>query len=184
MIKRLWILPCALLAIPALCAGQTYSPNPFPRRASASSTKSANTAPKPAAPSPKIVYAELTIGELIAEDANRWSDKMSAHAAVSGFITQVAKGTDGDTDVRICENPKIEGMDRTRCIVAKCISRLPCDLPPVGRPVTVKGITRYDAKVGTHWWEIHPVEEIENVGPGLNSRQTPAQRMTDALSEN
>jgi hypothetical protein len=25
----------------------------------------------------------------------------------------------------------------------------------------VKGITRYDAQVGTHWWEIHPVEEIE-----------------------
>jgi len=161
MIKHLWILPCALLAIPALCAGQNVQPKPVSKKSSTTSAKSANTAPKPADPSAKIVYAELTIGELIAEDANRWSDKMSAHAAVSGFVTQIAKGSDGDMDIRICENPKIEGMDRTRCIVAKCISRLPCDLPPVGKPITVKGITRYDAKVGTHWWEIHPVEEIE-----------------------
>ena len=161
MRKQLWILSCAMLAIPVLCAGQNPQPKPVSKKSSSSTAKSATTTPKPANPSTKIVYAELTIGELIAEDANRWSDKMSAHAAVSGFVTQVAKGPDGDTDVRICENPKIEGMDRTRCIVAKCISRLPCDLPPVGKPITVKGITRYDAKVGTHWWEIHPVEEIE-----------------------
>ena len=161
MRKHLWILLCALLAIPLLAAGQDVQPKPVSRKSSTAPAKPISSPAKPAAPSAKIVYAELTIGELIAEDANRWSDKMSAHAAVSGFITQVAKGNDGDTDVRICENPKIEGMDRARCIVAKCISRLPCDLPPVGRPVTVKGITRYDAKVGTHWWEIHPVEEIE-----------------------
>jgi len=161
MSKHLWILPCALLAIPVLCAGQTVHTKPVSKKSSTSTAKSTNAPAKPADPSTKIVYAELTITELIAEDANRWSDKMSAHAAVSGFITQVAKGSDGETDVRICENPKIEGMDRTRCIVAKCISRMPCDLPPVGKPVTVKGITRYDAKVGTHWWEIHPVEEIE-----------------------
>jgi len=161
MKKHLWILPCALLAIPVVCAGQTPQPKSVSKKSSTSPAKSANSPAQPVGPSAKITYAELTITELIAEDANRWSDKMSAHAAVSGFITQVAKGSDGDTDVRICENPKIEGMDRARCIVAKCISRLPCDLPPVGRPITVKGITRYDAKVGTHWWEIHPVEEVE-----------------------
>jgi hypothetical protein len=103
----------------------------------------------------------MTIGELVSEDANRWSDKMASRAAVGGFVTQVVKGDDGDTDIRICENPKIEGMDRGRCIVAKCIPKLPCDVPPVGHPITVKGITRYDAKVGSHYWEIHPVEEVE-----------------------
>ena len=161
MTKTLWILPCALLAIPVLSAGQTVQPKPVSKKSSNSSAKSTSPAPKPAEQSGKITYAEMTITELIAEDANRWSEKMSAHAAVGGFVTQVAKGSDGDTDIRICENPKIEGMDRARCIVAKCISRLPCDLPPVGKPITVKGITRYDAKVGTHWWEIHPVEEVE-----------------------
>jgi hypothetical protein len=167
MIKYVWILPCALLAIPVLCDGQDVQPKPVSKKSSTSSaksstsTKSANSAPKPVEPSAKSTYAELTIGELIAEDANRWSDKMSSHAAVGGFVTQVAKGSDGDTDIRICENPKIEGMDRARCIVAKCIPKIPCDVPQVGKPITVKGITRYDAKVGTHWWEIHPVEEIE-----------------------
>jgi hypothetical protein len=167
MIKYLWMLPCALLAIPVLCAGQGVQPKPVPKKSSTSSPKSAksanpaNTPPKPVEQPAKSVYAELSIGELIAEDPSRWSDKMSAHAAVGGFVTQVTKGDDGDTDIRICENPKIEGMDRARCIVAKCIPKIPCDVPQVGKPITVKGITRYDAKVGTHWWEIHPVEEIE-----------------------
>jgi hypothetical protein len=164
MRKRLCILSCALLAIPVLRAGQDVQPKPVSKKSptsSAKSAKSTNSAPKPVQQSAKSAYAELTISELIAEDPSRWSDKMSEHAAVSGFITQVAKGNDGDTEIRICENPKIEGMDRARCVVAKCIPKIPCDLPQVGKPITVKGITRYDAKVGTHWWEIHPVEEIE-----------------------
>jgi hypothetical protein len=161
MKKSLWILLCAWVAIPVLCAGQTVQPKPVSKKSSSSSAKPAGSASKAGDASAKIVYAELSIGELIAEDANRWSDKMSAHAAVSGFVTQVTKENDGDTTIRICENPKIDGMDRARCIVAKCIAKIPCELPPVGRPITVKGITRYDAKVGTHWWEIHPVEEIE-----------------------
>jgi hypothetical protein len=167
MTKFRWLLPCAFLAVPSLCAAQDVQPKPVSKKtstSSAKSTKSATPAPKPADPpvkSAKSIYAELTITELIAEDANRWSDKMSSHAAIGGFVTQVAKGSDGDTAIRICENPKIDGMDRARCIVAKCIPKIPCDVPQVGKPVTVKGITRYDAQVGTHWWEIHPVEEIE-----------------------
>jgi hypothetical protein len=161
MKKSLWILLCAWLVIPVVCAGQTVQPKPVSKKSSSAPAKAAGSASKAADASAKIVYAELSIGELIAEDANRWSDKMSAHAAVSGFVTQVTKENDGDTTIRICENPKIDGMDRARCIVAKCIAKIPCEVPPAGRPITVKGITRYDAKVGTHWWEIHPVEEIE-----------------------
>lgn len=161
MKKNLWIPLCAWLVIPVLCAGQNVQPKPVSKKSSSSPAKPAGTASKAADQSSKIVYAELSIGELIAEDANRWSDKMSAHAAVSGFVTQVTKENSGDTNIRICENPKIEGMDRARCIVAKCIAKIPCEVPQAGKPITVKGITRYDAKVGTHWWEIHPVEEIE-----------------------
>jgi hypothetical protein len=157
----LLILTGTLLALPALCAGQGVQPKSASKKTSTSSAKSASAAVKPVEQPPKNLYAELTIGELIGEDANRWSDKMSSRAAVGGFITQVSKGEDGDTDIRICENPKVEGMDRARCIVAKCIPKIPCEVPQVGRPITVKGITQYDAKVGAHWWEIHPVEEIE-----------------------
>jgi hypothetical protein len=155
------ILSGALLAIPTLCVAQGVQPKPISKKSITPSAKPGTSAAKPVEQSSKTIFAELTIGELIAEDANRWSDKMATRAAVGGFVTQVAKANDGDTDIRICENPKIEGMDRARCIVAKCIPKIPCDVPQVGKPVTVKGITRYDAKVGTHWWEIHPVEEIE-----------------------
>jgi hypothetical protein len=159
--KGYLVILSAVLVLPALCLGQSVQPKPTSKKSSTPSTKPANSAPKSAEPPSKSIYAELTIGELIAEDPNRWSDKMASHVAVGGFVTQVAKGDDGDTQIRICENPKIEGMDRARCVVAKCIPKIPCDLPRVGKPITVKGITRYDAKVGTHWWEIHPVEEVE-----------------------
>ncbi|HUN62313.1 MAG TPA: hypothetical protein VMU53_09995 [Candidatus Sulfotelmatobacter sp.] len=151
------ILSGTLLAFPVVCTAQSVQP----ARSKKTVTKAAAPAAKPVEPAAKPVYAELTISELVGEDANRWSDKMSSRAAIGGFITQISKSEEGDTDVRICENPKIEGMDRARCIVAKCIPKLPCDLPQLGHPVTVKGITRYDAKVGTHWWEIQPIEEVE-----------------------
>jgi hypothetical protein len=85
---------------------------------------------------------------------------MATHVAVGGFVTSV-KAQDGDIDIRICESPKVEGMDRARCILAKCIPKLPFEVPQIGKPIAVKGITRYDAKAGAHWWEIHPVELIE-----------------------
>jgi len=161
MKRPISILAGALLALPVLCAGQSAQPKAVSKKSTVPPTKSATPPPKPVEQTSKSTYAELTIGELVSEDANRWSDKMATRAAVGGFVTQVTKGDDGDTDIRICENPKIEGMDRAHCIVAKCIPKLPCDVPQVGKPVTVKGITRYDAKVGNHWWEIHPIEQIE-----------------------
>lgn len=152
------IASTTLLAFPVFSAAQSAPPKSTAKKVA---TKSTAPATKAADPPLKNLYAELTISELVAEDANRWSDKMSARVALGGFVTQIAKADDGDTDIRICENPKIEGMDRGRCVIAKCIPKLPCDAPQVGRPITVKGITRYDAKVGTHWWEIQPIEEIE-----------------------
>lgn len=145
-----------LLTFPALCVAQSTKPK--------SSTKktSTTTSPTPVKPAePKRAYADLSIGELVAEDPNRWSEKMSSHAALSGFVTDVTKRDDGDVTIRICENPRIDGMDRARCVIAQCIPKIPCDAPKIGKPITVDGITRYDAKVGSHWWEINPVEQIE-----------------------
>ena len=134
MRRSLVILSGALLSVGALAAArQSTQPKPVAKKSSASSTKAATPA-KPVDQSSRPIYAELTITELIAEDANRWSDKMDTRAAISGFVTQVAKGDDGDTEIRICENPKIDGMDRAHCVVAKCIPKLPCDVPRVGKP--------------------------------------------------
>jgi hypothetical protein len=161
MKSSLAILFVALLALPAWCAAQQVQPKPVSKKSPASPAKSTTSTVKPVEQSSKVVYAELTIGELVAEDATRWSDKMASRVAIGGFVTQITKGEDGDTDIRVCENPKIDSMDRARCIVAKCIPKLPCDVPQIGKPITVKGITRYDAKIGNHWWEIHPIEQIE-----------------------
>src|SRR5262245_15675123 len=117
MERHLAIVWGALLVFPLMSAAQTPQPKTVSKKPSGSSAKATgssakatvSTANKPVLAKP--AYAELTIGELIAEDANRWSDKMSTRAAVGGFVTQVAKGDDGDTDIRICENPKVEGMD-------------------------------------------------------------------------
>jgi hypothetical protein len=161
MRKSLTYLAVVLLAFPTLSAGQTAKQKPASSKSPIPAAKPATPPAKPAEQPPKRAYVELSIGELIGEDANRWTDKMAAHASVGGFVTQVTKRDDGDTDIRICENPRVEGMDRARCIMSKCIPKIPCDVPQVGKPITVKGITRYEAKVGTHWWEINPVEQIE-----------------------
>src|SRR5271156_4615912 len=147
-----------LLAFPALCVAQTTT-KPKSTAKKTSATTSTTTPVKPA--EPKRAYADLSIGELVSEDPNRWTEKMASHAALSGFVTEVTKRDDGDTTIRICENPRIDGMDRARCVMAQCIPKIPCDTPKVGKPITVNGITRYDAKVGSHWWEINPVEQIE-----------------------
>jgi len=160
MKKSSALLSVAFLAICSSAFAQSPQPKPVAKKSS-SAAKPALAPAKPVEQAPKNIYPELTITELIAEDANRWSDKMDTRAAVSGFVTQVDKTPDGDTAIRICENPKIDGMDRNRCVIAKCIPKIPCDVPHVGKPITVKGITQYDAKVGAHWWEIHPIEEIE-----------------------
>ena len=153
----------ALLVLPVLWARQTQQQKAAPRKRPdlSSPSKSADFSVKPDEQSSKRVYAELTIGELSGQDPNRWTEDMATHAAVSGFVTLATKTEDGDVNIRICENPKVEGMDRARCVAAKCIPKLPCEAPQIGKPITVKGITRYDAAVGNHWWEINPVEQMD-----------------------
>jgi hypothetical protein len=161
MQKSSVILFVVLLAFPGLLPGQTPQQKPTTRKSSTAAAKSATPPVKPAEQPLKRPYADLSIGELVSEDPNRWTDRMATHAAVGGFVTQVTKRDDGDVSIRICENPRIDGMDRAHCVMAQCIPKIPCDPPQVGKPITVKGVTRYDAKVGNHWWEINPVEQID-----------------------
>ena len=161
MIQSLALSSVVLLFVCCHASAQSTQPKPVSKKTTTAKNTAAKTVANPVEQPAKPLYPEFTITELIAEDANRWSDRMDTRASVSGFVTQVDKTPDGDTAIRICENPKIEGMDRARCVIAKCIPKIPCDLPHAGKPITVKGVTQYDAKVGAHWWEIHPIEEIE-----------------------
>ena len=163
------LLAMLLLLSPALVLGQgqekTKGKAEAPAQETSEQTKATTTkhgkARKNHGQSSHRVYAVLTISELVGEDPNRWTEKMRTHVAVSGFVTHAGRGETSDIDIRICDNPKVESMDRAHCIMAKCIPKLPCEVPRIGRPITVRGISRYDAGIGHHWWEIHPVEQIE-----------------------
>ncbi len=163
------LLAILLLLSPAIVLGQgkekTKGQAEAPAQQTSDQTKTTATkhgkARKKDGQSSNRVYEALTISELAGEDPNRWSEKMRTHLAVGGFVTQASKEKNGDIDIRICDNPKLVGMDRAHCIVAKCIPKLPCEVPRIGSPITVRGISRYDAEIGHHWWEIHPVEQVE-----------------------
>jgi len=119
MRKSVVVLFVILLAFPMLWAGQTAEKKLASRKSSSAAAKSATPSATSGEQPSKRAYVELAISELVSEDANRWTDKMSTHAAVGGFVTQVIKRDDGDTDIRICESPKaVAWTGRT----ASCLS--------------------------------------------------------------
>ena len=74
------------------------------------------------------------------------------HVEITGKIKSVRPEKDGDTHIQVSEG--------TDFIIAECIPKLPCSvIPDVGQIVTIRGISRYDRE--NHWYEVHPVEEIE-----------------------
>lgn len=104
-------------------------------------------------------YWPVTPSQLAAEDPAHWK-KCRTHLSVEGFLTYRRLEDDGDQHLRICET-RIEKMDRAWCIVAECIPRMPCNVPPLGSRVRVEGISRFDAENGHRWFEVHPVESLE-----------------------
>ena len=67
------VVSCALLVLPVLCAGQSVQPKTV--RKFYGSPKTGALRGQAGRATCEKYYAELTIGELIAEDANRWSTK-------------------------------------------------------------------------------------------------------------
>lgn len=82
------------------------------------------------------------------------------HVHVEGWVTYVVTEEDGDLHVRLCDSPKVEGMQRDRCVVVECIPELPCVRPRVGAHVAVEGISRCDKENGHRWNEVHPCEKM------------------------
>ena len=74
------------------------------------------------------------------------------HVEITGKVKRVKPERDGDTHIQVSD-----GAD---FIIAECIPKLHCSvIPDVGQTVTIRGISRYDRE--NHWYEVHPVEEIE-----------------------
>ena len=82
----------------------------------------------------------------------------ATHVEVEGYVTYVRTEADGDLHIRLCDSPRVKGMNRLRCIVAECIPAMPCPAPDLGQKVAVHGISRYDHERGHQWFEVHPVE--------------------------
>ena len=74
------------------------------------------------------------------------------HVEITGRVQGVRPQKDGDTQIEVSD-----GKD---FVIGECIPKLPCPvLPEVGQTVTLRGVSRYDRE--NHWYEVHPVEEIE-----------------------
>ena len=74
------------------------------------------------------------------------------HVEITGMVKSIQPQKDGDTHIQVSD-----GAD---FVIAECIPKLPCSvIPDVGQTVTIRGVSRYDRE--NHWYEVHPVEEIE-----------------------
>jgi hypothetical protein len=98
----------------------------------------------------------------------------ATHVEIAGTVTFVKREADGDLHVRVCDSPRVNGMDRQHCVVAEIIPTLrpllfcpdgtACSVPKwelaiyKGQSLTFRGISRRDPDHG--WYEVHPVEEI------------------------
>ena len=105
MRKSVVVLFVILLAFPTLGAGQTAQQKPASRKSSIPTAKPAAPSPQPGEQPSKRAYAELSIGELISEDANRWTDRMAAHAAVAIRILANVPGATISLDGQRVANP-------------------------------------------------------------------------------
>ena len=108
-------------------------------------------------------YHPMSIADLNAENPANWKHPLT-HIEVSGFVTYTLAEGDGDWHIRICDSAAIKGMDHKHCIVAEITPdyQRKFTKPRAGQHITVRGIGRYDGEnPGHHWWEVHPVEQME-----------------------
>jgi hypothetical protein len=74
------------------------------------------------------------------------------HVEITGIVKEVRSEIDGDTHIQVSH-----GAD---FVIAECIPKLLCSvIPEAGQTVIIRGVSRYDRE--NHWYEVHPVEEIE-----------------------
>lgn len=78
------------------------------------------------------------------------------HCAVTGTVEKVISETDGDHHIWLV----FDGSSKSR-LACEITPQQPIPVPAVGAHVRIYGIFRYDHQHA--WWEIHPVDHIEEV---------------------
>ena len=126
-------------------------------------------------------YHRYLIADLAAADPANWHGKFLTHIEIEGWVSYVAKEADGDLHIRLCDSSNAPAaMDAKHCIVAEVMPTLtPKGYQSAanwrlkkGMHLIVRGIGRYDAESpGHHWWECHPIEEMEILPVGALPKQ-------------
>lgn len=112
-----------------------------------------------AAQASQRTYHPIPLAMMASQDPAHWKG-MRTHVRVKGFITYIKKEEDGDLHIRLCDSAAVKIMDRAHCIVLECTPSLPCKKPRLG-DAEGWGISRFDGENGHKWWEIHPLEGIQ-----------------------
>lgn len=111
-----------------------------------------------------LTFHPMQIVQLARETPSHWSGKMATHLCVRGWVTYQKAEDDGDRHLRVCDDPKVQGMDRKRCAVGEVIPAIPLPAVETGNEYDFCGISRFDDERPNHqWWELHPLLSIKEV---------------------
>jgi hypothetical protein len=81
------------------------------------------------------------------------------HVVAEGYVSELRNEEDGDLVFKLVDNPDSHGA----FIICEIIDPIRLEPPPVGSRVRVYGVSRYDNQENHHWYEVHPVLNIEVV---------------------
>lgn len=85
---------------------------------------------------------------------------MQPHVVAEGFVSELrVNDEDGDLSFKLVDELGRPGP----FLVCEIIDPIHLAPPPVGSRVRVYGVSRYDGQADHHWYEVHPVLNIEVV---------------------
>ena len=88
------------------------------------------------------------------------AENMEPHIVTEGVVSEIAiDQKDGDYRIKLTENLRQAGP----FIMCEVLGPSKIELPEVGKRIRVYGVSRFDAKPGHQWHEVHPVFGIEKL---------------------
>jgi hypothetical protein len=105
------------------------------------------------------VSVALDVDEFHPVSISEMNTSTKPHVVAEGYVTDLKNEEDGDLVFKLVDNPDANGP----FIICEIIDPIRLEPPPVGSRVRVYGVSRYDNQENHHWYEVHPVLNIEVV---------------------
>jgi hypothetical protein len=105
------------------------------------------------------VSVALDVDEFHPVSISEMNTSTKPHVVAEGYVTDLRNEEDGDLVFKLVDNPD----DNAPFIICEIIDPIRLEPPPVGSLVRVYGVSRYDNQENHHWYEVHPVLNIEVV---------------------